>query len=452
MHQLDKIFDKKKIEERQELARLFSKNMYEQLHNWEPKTPEDLLAKSIAHGVIGELAARIAGNSPGNGFKATMTNELLSREIIKLAKNDPALAQWLSSGFGAITNFVLDSDPGTGAAVASYATKWNLVSISSDDEDNEAFLDRKNKEQARYDLHTYGHNYQEFKKNAEIYKSTLITMVPQFRNIFFDISNPTKFEFIRLAEEVNLTNPLRRNGAYLKMNINDDYENQLEFGDKGLTLLAPRTYRIDPNSQLGLVVMDGKEMKEGIRQAVEHVVNQHSYNTVVKFNTGIRYQGVSEIVKDIPAFVSVGTHEFNSEGILYDDGVVKTKSLLVDNSNYEYRGSLRPDDILNDIGARGMELDILKKYQIRIPFNIEAIPIEKFKLENNNARRVGDRYIKTASSIATIKLNDSKDIKPSVNNVINKINELLTEGGRHVTIYNKYRGRNEEYVIQVKSQ
>lgn len=452
LHQLDKIFDKKKIEERQELARLFSKNMYEQLHNWEPKTPEDLLAKSIAHGVIGELAARIAGNSPGNGFKATMTNELLSREIIKLAKNDPALAQWLSSGFGAITNFLLDSDPGTGAAVASYATKWNLVSISSDDEDNEAFLDRKNKEQARYDLHTYGHNYQEFKKNAEIYKSTLITMVPQFRNIFFDISNPTKFEFIRLAEEVNLTNPLRRNGAYLKMNINDDYENQLEFGDKGLTLLAPRTYRIDPNSQLGLVVMDGKEMKEGIRQAVEHVVNQHSYNTVVKFNTGIRYQGVSEIVKDIPAFVSVGTHEFNSEGILYDDGVVKTKSLLVDNSNYEYRGSLRPDDILNDIGARGMELDILKKYQIRIPFNIEAIPIEKFKLENNNARRVGDRYIKTASSIATIKLNDSKDIKPSVNNVINKINELLTEGGRHVTIYNKYRGRNEEYVIQVKSQ
>ena len=452
LHQLDKIFDKKKIEERQELARLFSKNMYEQLHNWEPKTPEDLLAKSIAHGVIGELAARIAGNSPGNGFKATMTNELLSREIIKLAKNDPALAQWLSSGFGAITNFVLDSDPGTGAAVTSYATKWNLVSISSDDEDNEAFLDRKNKEQARYDLHTYGHNYQEFKKNAEIYKSTLITMVPQFRNIFFDISNPTKFEFIRLAEEVNLTNPLRRNGAYLKMNINDDYENQLEFGDKGLTLLAPRTYRIDPNSQLGLVVMDGKEMKEGIRQAVEHVVNQHSYNTVVKFNTGIRYQGVSEIVKDIPAFVSVGTHEINSEGILYDDGVVKTKSLLVDNSNYEYRGSLRPDDILNDIGARGMELDILKKYQIRIPFNIEAIPIEKFKLENNNARRVGDRYIKTASSIATIKLNDSKDIKPSVNNVINKINELLTEGGRHVTIYNKYRGRNEEYVIQVKSQ
>ena len=34
LHQLDKIFDKKKIEERQVLARLFAKNAYEQLHNW----------------------------------------------------------------------------------------------------------------------------------------------------------------------------------------------------------------------------------------------------------------------------------------------------------------------------------------------------------------------------------------------------------------------------------
>ena len=93
----------------------------------------------------------------------------------------------------------------------------------------------------------------------------------------------------------------------------------------------------------------------------------------------------------------------------------------------------------------------IKKHQIRIPFNIEAIPIERFELENKNARRIGNRYIKTAPSIATIKLDGSKGIKPSVNTVINKINELLTEGGRHVTIYNKYRGRNEHYVIQVKS-
>lgn len=72
-----------KKEERQELARLFAKNAYEQLHNWQPTTKEGRLAKSMAHGVVGEIAARLAGNAPGSGFKATMTKEMLMGEIKK---------------------------------------------------------------------------------------------------------------------------------------------------------------------------------------------------------------------------------------------------------------------------------------------------------------------------------------------------------------------------------
>ena len=125
LHQLDKIFDKKKIEERQELARLFSKNAFEQLHNWQPTTKDGKVAKSIAHGIIGEVAARMAGNAPGSGFKATMTNELLIGEIKKVAKHDPALAQWLSAVVGGVVNKASGKNVNTGAAVASYATKWN---------------------------------------------------------------------------------------------------------------------------------------------------------------------------------------------------------------------------------------------------------------------------------------------------------------------------------------
>ena len=125
LHQLDKIFDKKKIEERQELARLFSKNAFEQLHNWHPTTKDGKIAKSIAHGIIGEVAARMAGNAPGSGFKATMTNELLIGEIKKVAKYDPALAQWLSAAVGGVVNKVSGESSNSGAAVASYATKWN---------------------------------------------------------------------------------------------------------------------------------------------------------------------------------------------------------------------------------------------------------------------------------------------------------------------------------------
>ena len=125
LHQLDKIFDKKKIEERQELARLFSKNAFEQLHNWQPTTKDGKIAKSIAHGIIGEVAARMAGNSPGSGFKATMTNEMLISEINKVAKHDPAVAQWLSAAVGGVVNKVSGESSNSGAASASYATKWN---------------------------------------------------------------------------------------------------------------------------------------------------------------------------------------------------------------------------------------------------------------------------------------------------------------------------------------
>ena len=125
LHQLDKIFDKKKIEERQKLARLFAKNAYEQLHNWQPTTKEGKIAKAFAHGVIGEWAARMAGNAPGSGFKATMTNELLIEKIKQIADNDPALAQWLSAAVGVVVNKVSGDSVNTGAAVASYATKWN---------------------------------------------------------------------------------------------------------------------------------------------------------------------------------------------------------------------------------------------------------------------------------------------------------------------------------------
>lgn len=67
----------------------------------------------------------MAGNAPGSGFKATMTNELLIGEIKKVAKHDPALAQWLSAAVGGVVNKLTNNDSQSGAAVSSYGTKWN---------------------------------------------------------------------------------------------------------------------------------------------------------------------------------------------------------------------------------------------------------------------------------------------------------------------------------------
>ena len=125
LNKLDTIFDKKKVEERQALARLFAKDAFEQLHYWEPKTKEGKVAKALAHGVVAETSARIAGNPAGSGFYAGLTNEALISEIQKISKTNPAVAQWLSASLGAVVNGALDKPMVTGATEAQYGTKYN---------------------------------------------------------------------------------------------------------------------------------------------------------------------------------------------------------------------------------------------------------------------------------------------------------------------------------------
>ena len=54
-----------------------------------------------------------------------MINEMLIEKIKQIADNDPALAQWLSATVGGVVNKVSGESSNSGAATASYATKWN---------------------------------------------------------------------------------------------------------------------------------------------------------------------------------------------------------------------------------------------------------------------------------------------------------------------------------------
>ena len=119
---LNHIFDKQKVEERQELARLFAKNADELLHYYDRDGKFD---KALAHGLVAEITSRIAGNKAGSGFAAGMTNELLINKIKEWAGNDPAKAQWISAALGATVNAVADKNIQTGGATAQYGIKWN---------------------------------------------------------------------------------------------------------------------------------------------------------------------------------------------------------------------------------------------------------------------------------------------------------------------------------------
>ena len=135
LNKLDEIFDKKKIEERQELSKLFAKEAFGQLHNWNPTSKEGKAAKAIAHGVVAEVSSRMAGNKPGSGFYAGATNEALIGEIQKIAKEKPDVAQTLSALLGAAVNGSLGHSPVTGAAEAQYGTKWNQSGVMPKNKD-----------------------------------------------------------------------------------------------------------------------------------------------------------------------------------------------------------------------------------------------------------------------------------------------------------------------------
>lgn len=138
LHTLSKIFDKKKIEERQQLARLFAKNADELLHYYDRDGKFD---KALAHGLVAEITSRIAGNKAGNGFAAGFTNETLINEIKQWAGNDPTKAQWISAALGAAVNAAADKNVQTGSAAAQYGTKWNELAQYAELTQNDRELD-----------------------------------------------------------------------------------------------------------------------------------------------------------------------------------------------------------------------------------------------------------------------------------------------------------------------
>ena len=132
LHQLDKIFDKKKIEERQELARLFAKNAFEEVHRLSDKYDwKDGSAQKVAlHAAIGEIAAQLAGNPNGSGAVAAGINELAINKIIdKIGKEHPDQIQLLSAVLGGAVNKLANKSTDTGMAVSSLGTKHNVLHL-----------------------------------------------------------------------------------------------------------------------------------------------------------------------------------------------------------------------------------------------------------------------------------------------------------------------------------
>ena len=121
LNKLGEIFDKTKIEERQELAGLFGEVAFNQIH-YMKGTKEQ---KALYHALVGGIMGKLTSGDFLAGASATAINKLVIGEIEKIAGKDPAMMQWLSAALGGVISEVVSKNAEAGASAASSATKNN---------------------------------------------------------------------------------------------------------------------------------------------------------------------------------------------------------------------------------------------------------------------------------------------------------------------------------------
>ena len=122
LNKLGEIFNKKSIEERQELIGLFGEIAYNQIHDMKDLTA---VQKTLLHGLVGGIMSKLAGEDMLTGISAAAINKMLIEEIRKAAQDDPAAMQWISAALGTIVDKAVGGSGKVGGAIASSATKNN---------------------------------------------------------------------------------------------------------------------------------------------------------------------------------------------------------------------------------------------------------------------------------------------------------------------------------------
>jgi len=124
LNELGRIFDKKEIEEQQELAAVFSEEAFRLTHNMK----DDGSGRKIAvHAIIGGIMSQITGAGFASGAVGAGLNEVL---INAVKGKDPGTAQIVSAIIGAAAAKVAGGNAAAGASAAAAGTKWNLLRIS----------------------------------------------------------------------------------------------------------------------------------------------------------------------------------------------------------------------------------------------------------------------------------------------------------------------------------
>ncbi|MEN6413985.1 MAG: hemagglutinin repeat-containing protein, partial [Veillonellales bacterium] len=148
LNALGKIFDKKTVQEQQELAQVFGEEAFKAIGDLGLKegSPE----KTALDAFTGGLMAKLGGGNFASGAAGAGFNQLIQNELGKI--KDPAIHQWASAIVGAAAAKVVGGNAQTGASTAASETKNNYLThwqeqqrdeaVANGDEDNVAYWNR----------------------------------------------------------------------------------------------------------------------------------------------------------------------------------------------------------------------------------------------------------------------------------------------------------------------
>lgn len=133
LNQLQEIFDKSKVEEKQELLGMLEKYGNQAIHTYaESKGWEDgSTEKMLLHGAFGALMGDMAGGSATTGALSGSVNEYVMGYLTKLKGEDwvqkhPDTVQWIGAGVGAAIG-TLSKDVSSSINVSLDASKQNYI-------------------------------------------------------------------------------------------------------------------------------------------------------------------------------------------------------------------------------------------------------------------------------------------------------------------------------------
>ena len=244
LNKLGEIFDKTKVEERQELAGLFGEIAYKAVGDLAIKNgwKEGSAEKNALHALVGGIMSELSDSGFLAGASGVMINEMIQDKLSDMFKDDPAMHQWASALIGGVVSQVVADNAQAGAGTASSGTKNNVLNHEQeekhDEEVSEAANDRNSSGEIK-DKHEYWAKVDKEQQEQLINKLNDPVYVERLDAALKENPDITEFEGVVIKGKdlygnvIDATNPINR--EMIALGTNAFVEKTIENGITGLS-------------------------------------------------------------------------------------------------------------------------------------------------------------------------------------------------------------------------